>query len=113
MNRHHALDALTSLDATEREALGDASAFLGDDHAGEILNTLLAEHLKQNVSGGDTPFNRRYILEYSVANGVAFNIPHTGSSDFRWIWMAFAFAGMLMSGSFVIFAAYKHRKLKT
>jgi len=41
-----------------------------------------------------------------------FKLPHTGSSDFRWILLAFAFAGMLMSGSVVVLSAYKRGKLR-
>ncbi len=76
----------------------------------QALSDFLTQYHKQNVSSGDTPFNRRYILDYSVTNGGVFKLPHTGSSDFRWIWMVFAFAGMLMSGSVVIIAAFKRKR---
>ena len=77
----------------------------------QLMSDFLTQYHKQNVSTGDTPFNRRYILDYFVTNGEVFELPHTGSSDFRWIWMAFAFAGMLMSGSLVIISAVRRREL--
>ena len=103
-----AISGAVTLPSGKGDIDGNGQMNSGDRNA---LNTFLTELLKQNVSSGDTPFNRRYILEYSVTDGVAFVLPHTGSSDFRWIWIAFAFAGMLMSGSFVILAAYKRRRL--
>ena len=77
----------------------------------QLLSEFLTQYHRQNVSSGDMPFNRRYILDYSVTNSGVFKLPHTGSSDFRWILLAFAFAGMLMSGSVVILSAYKRKQL--
>ena len=75
----------------------------------QLMNDFFAGYLKQNVSNGDTPFNRRYILSYAVTDGAVFELPHTGSSDFRWIWMVCAFAGLLASGSVVILSAFKRK----
>ena len=46
----------------------------------QLLSEFLTQYHRQNVSSGDTPFNRRYILDYSVTNGGVFKLPRTGSN---------------------------------
>ena len=79
----------------------------------QLMTDFLSTYLKQNVNAGDTPFNRRYILSYAVTDGAVFELPHTGSKDFRWIWMVFAFAGLLGSGSVVILSAFRRKDYYT
>ena len=72
------------------------------------MRTFLTNHLKQNVSSGDKPFNRRYNIAYKVVDSRVFTLPHTGSSGFAWL--PFMVAGILAAGGTVIIATAKRRK---
>ena len=66
--------------------------------------------LDLNNINGDGMFNCRYDLDYKIVNGAAFELPHTGSSGFRWIWLSMACAVLLAGGGMVWYAVSKRKR---
>ena len=86
---------------------GDGSVNAADLNLLKQFNINARNH---DVASGDMPFNRRYVLTYTVTNSAVLELPRTGSQGFAWI--PFVCAGLFAAGAVSIACAVGSRRKK-